>query len=71
MVMDKNAKSQITLKSLLNPDQLRVQHLFHLCGVRIDSKTFLHLWKLCELGVPPHLITALLNDVARYPAKKV
>jgi len=65
--MDK--KSQIVLKSLLNPDQLRLQQLFHLCEVRIEPKTLIILCKLCEQGIPPHLISALLHDIARHPKK--
>ena len=67
--MDK--KSQIVLKSLLNPEQLRLQQLYQLCGVKIDPKTLIQLWKLCELGIPPHLITGLLHDIAKFPPKKV
>ena len=65
--MDK--KPQIVLKSLLNPDQLRIQQLYHLCGVRIEPKTLTILCKLCEQGIPPHLIIALLHDIARHPRK--
>ena len=63
--MDK--KSQIVLKSLLNPEQLRVQQLYQLCGVKIEPKTLIHIWKLCELGIPPQLILALVHDIAKYP----
>lgn len=65
--MDK--KSQIVLKSLLTPDQLRIQQLYHQCGVRVEPKTLIILCKLCEQGIPPHLITALLHDIARHPRK--
>jgi hypothetical protein len=32
--------------------------------VNIDPKTFLNLWKLCELGIPASAVTALLHDIA-------
>lgn len=61
--------SQILLKSILSPEQLKVQSLYQKCGVNIDPKTFLSLWKLCELGIPAHAITALLSDIAANESK--
>jgi len=56
--------SQILMKSILKPDQLKVQILYQKSGVNIDPKTFLNLWKLCELGIPASAVTALLHDIA-------
>ena len=64
------AQSEVILSSILTPEQLRVQSLWHQCEVKIDSRTFLQIWKLTELGVPHHNIANLLNDIARYNKKK-
>ncbi len=56
---------QITIKSRLSPDQLRVLALYHQCGVRIDEAAFLSIWKLVNLGIPANIIADLLRDVAR------
>ena len=67
--MDKPSRSKscdFLVKSILTPEQLRVQNLYQKCGVNIDAKTFLALWKLCDLGIPSHAITALVHDVAKY-----
>ena len=69
--MDKpRASTQIVLKSSLTPEQLKVQSLWHQCDVKVDSKTFLQIWQLSELGIPPHAIITLLNDIARYNKKR-
>lgn len=65
-----STSSGIILKSLLSPDQIVVQSLYSSCGVRIDTKTFVAIWKLCDLGIPTHAILALLQDTAKYAAKK-
>ena len=62
--------SEIVLKSILNPEQLRVQSLWHQCGVKVDPKTFLQIWRLTELGIPPRAIRFFLNDLAKYSVKK-
>ena len=67
--MDKPSRSKscdYLVKSILTPEQLRVQNLYKTCGVNIDARTFLSLWKLCDLGIPAHAITALVHDVAKY-----
>ena len=69
--MDKpQAPSETVLKSILTPDQLSVQSMWHKCEVTVDSKTFLHIWRLSELGIPPYNIVTLLNDIAKYSKKK-
>ena len=69
--MDKpHASTQIVLKSSLTPEQLRVQYLWNQCNVKVDTKTFLQIWRLSELGIPSHAIISLLNDIARYGRKK-
>ena len=69
--MDKSRMpSEVVLSSILTPEQLQIQSLWHQCEVKIDSKTFLQIWKLTELGVPHQNIVNLLNDVARYNKKK-
>ena len=69
--MDKSRMpSEVVLSSVLTPEQLQVQSLWHQCEVKIDSKTFLQIWRLTELGVPHHNIVSLLNDIARYNKKK-
>ena len=60
----RSKSSQILMKSILKPDQLQVQNLYQKCGVNIDPKTFLNLWKLCELGIPAREITSFLHDIA-------
>jgi len=55
--------SQILMKSILKPEQVKVQILYQKCGVNIDPKTFLNLWKLCDLGIPANAVIALLNDI--------
>ena len=62
--------SQIVLKSSLTPEQLRVQSLWHHCEAKVDSKTFLYIWQLVELGIPPHAIIRLLGDIAKYGKKR-
>ena len=70
--MDKpHSSTQILLKSSLTPDQLKVQSLWHQCDVKVDSKTFLQIWRLSELGIPTHAVIALLNDIARYGGRKI
>ena len=69
--MDKpQPHSETVLKSILTPDQLNVQSMWHNCEVTVDPKTFLHIWRLSELGIPPYTILTLLNDIAKYPKKK-
>jgi hypothetical protein len=69
--MEKGASShQIILKSLLSPEQIIVQGLYASCGVKIHTKTFITLWKLCDLGIPTHAILSLLQDTAKYSSKK-
>lgn len=68
--MENKASSQILLKSILTPEQIKVQSLYQKCGVNIDPKTFLNLWKLCDLGIPAHAITALIIDISTYDSKK-
>ena len=60
----RSKSSLILMKSILKPDQLQVQNLYQKCGVNIDPKTFLNLWKLCELGIPAREITSFLHDIA-------
>ena len=67
--MDKPSRSKscdFLVKSILTPEQLRVQNLYQKCGVNIDAKTFLSIWKLSDLGIPSHAIIALVHDVAKY-----
>jgi hypothetical protein len=66
----RSSSSQIILKSILNPEQLKVQSLYEKCGVHIDAKTFLSLWQLCDLGIPAHAINALIHDIAKSNARK-
>jgi len=66
----RSTSSQILLKSILTPEQLKVQSLYQKCGVNIDAKTFLSLWKLCDLGIPAHAITALVHDIAANDSRK-
>ena len=61
--------SQLVFKTVLTQEQLKVQAIYEKCGVKIDANTFLRLWKLCELGIPPHAITALIHDIAKYDSK--
>ena len=63
--------SQIILKSSLTPEQLRIQSLWHECEVKIDSKTFLHIWRLSELGIPSQFVLSLLKDIAMHGKKRV
>ena len=62
--------SQLIFKSVLTPEQLKVHSIYEKCGVKIDANTFLRLWKLCELGIPPDAITSLIHDIAIYDIKK-
>ena len=66
--MDKGSSShhQIVLKSILNPDQVLLHNLFTLCGVKIEPKTLITVFKLVDLGIPAESIVALLHDVARH-----
>ena len=59
-----------TFTHLLTPEQLRVQSLWHQCEVKIDSRTFLLIWRLTELGIPHPIINNLLNDIAKFSKKK-
>ncbi len=71
--MDKtssSSSSQILLRSILTPEQILVQGLYQKCGVKIDAKTFLSIWKLCDLGIPAHAIVALIHDVAKHNISK-
>jgi hypothetical protein len=61
-----DSSRHLTIKSPLNPDQIRVLSLFHSCEVKVDNKTFLSVWKLVNLGIPPNVINNLLRDVAKY-----
>ena len=70
-VMESSSRpSQIIFKSVLTPEQLKVQLIYEKCGVKIDANTFLRVWKLCELGIPPQAITELIHDIAKYDLKK-
>ena len=64
--LGQNTHHQFTLKSPLSPDQLRVLTLYHQCGVKIDNKTFISIWKLVNLGIPPSVIVDFLRDIAPY-----
>ena len=55
---------QVLLKSPLSPDQIAVLGLFNACGIRLDNRTFLNVWRLVNLGVPPNVIVDILRDVA-------
>ena len=69
--MDKpQIPSEVVLSSVLTPEQLRVQSLWHRSEVKIDSRTFQQIWRLTELGVPHKIINNLLNDIAKYSKKK-
>ena len=70
LVMERGSSHQIILKSLLSADQIVVHGLYSSCGVRIDTKTLIALWKLTDLGIPTHAILALLQDAVQYAAKK-
>lgn len=66
-----SSTTQITVKSHLKPEQLRVQLLWQQCGVKIDGRTFQQLWRLCDLGIPPIEILNLLSDIAKYSGRSV
>ena len=51
--------------NVLNPEQVKVHSIYEKCCVKIDANTFSNLWKLCELGIPPDAIVALINDIAQ------
>jgi len=67
--------THISVKSPLKPEQLRVQLLWQQCGVKVDARTFQQLWRLCDLGIPlgipPNVVLALMNDIAKYSIKPV
>ena len=51
--------------------------LFHaieisiLLFLQVDARTFQQLWRLCDLGIPPNVVLALMNDIAKYSIKPV
>ncbi len=65
MEQQHHQQRKITVKSRLSPDQLRVLSLYHSCGIKLDSVTFLSLWKLASLGIPANIINDLLRDISR------
>ena len=70
MPVTETKQQQFTWKSPLSAEQLRVLSLYHQCGVNLDNKTFLAVWKLASLGIPANVIVDLLRDVAAYGAKQ-
>ncbi len=65
-----SSSNQLYFKSILSPEQLVVQSLYLQCGVKVDTKTFLAIWKLCDLGIPPHAVLSLLHETAKYGLAK-
>lgn len=63
--MDKASKHQIVLRTILNQDQILIHNLFTACGVRIDAKTLIAIFKLVDLGIPPYSICSLLNETSK------
>ncbi|TRY63130.1 hypothetical protein TCAL_03638 [Tigriopus californicus] len=55
----------ITIKSPLSAEQLRILALYNQCGLKLDNKTFLAIWKLCNLGIPSGHIVSLLKDLSK------
>ena len=56
----------LALTSPLSSDQLRILGLYKEVGIKLDNKTFLAIWKLVNLGIPPNVIVDLLRDIARH-----
>ena len=59
-------QQQFSWKCSLSAEQLRVLSLYHQCGVNLDNKTFVAIWKLASLGIPASAINDLLRDTAYY-----
>ena len=52
-------------ETTLTIEQFQVLELWNLCGVNVDVKTFLQIWRLAELGIPPEMIIHFLNDISK------
>lgn len=64
--MESGKLHQLTIKSSLSPEQLRVLSFYNNCQVTVDNKTFISIWKLASLGIPANVIVDLLRDLAKY-----
>ncbi len=62
--------SHITIKSALNPQQRLIQSLYAEVGIHLEEKTFIAIWRLVDLGIPPEEISKLLCDIAKYSKRK-
>ena len=60
------APSPSAKETMLTPEKLEVFELWHQCGVNIDRKTFLQIWRLSEFGIPPKSIVSFLNEISKY-----
>ena len=66
IINNDSSSRHLTLRSSLTPDQLRVNDLFHSCGVSLSDAKFLCVWKLINLGIPPDAVIDLLRETSKY-----
>ena len=60
------ASSPTVDEMILTPEQMQILELWHQCGVNVDGKTFLQIWRLSEFGIPPKAIGTFLNEISKY-----